>query len=273
MTDLAEESHLKKTQTPHRHSRELDARLLREYAAEPTPAKLERLVERFRGLSRSLAQRYRGGNEPFDDLIQVADMGLVKAIQGYDPDLGKAFAGYAVPTILGELRRHFRDRVWNLRLPRSLQEATMAVDAATDRMTEELGRRPTVAEIAERTDLDEEAVAEALVAREARWTISTEAPVGGGDDDQPIVHGDLIGIEEAGYDRVEANYAVSTVDLEERERVVLDLRFDAGMTQSEIGDQLGVSQMQVSRLSRRALKKLLAATRGEDQENAEKAVA
>ena len=161
-------------------ARRADARLLAEYASRPSARLLEQLVERYLPLSRSLARRYRGGDEPFEDLIQVADLGLVKAIQGFDPDRGVPFTAYAVPTILGELRRHFRDRVWNLRLPRGLQESAAKAEAAVDRMTEELSRSPTVAEIAERTGLDADQVHEALAAREARYTVSLDAPAGAG---------------------------------------------------------------------------------------------
>src|SRR3954453_13578014 len=139
-------------------SEQADHRLLTAYASDPSPANLEALVVRYRPLARSLAHRYIIGSEPFEDLVQVADLGLVKAIQGYDPRRGKPFAAYAVPTILGELRRHFRDRVWNLRLPRALQETTMIVDKAVDALTESLGRSPTVAEVAEHSGLDPEEV-------------------------------------------------------------------------------------------------------------------
>jgi len=243
-------------------SRRRDLELLTAYAAEPTPARLEQLVERYRPLSRSLASRYRGGNEPFEDLVQVADMGLVKAIKGFDPERPNSFTSYAVPTILGELRRHFRDRVWNLRLPRALQESTMTVDAAVDRLTERLGRVPKVTEVAAETGLEADAVVESLVARDARWTKSMEAPVS--TDDGAATRGELIGTVEPGYDKVEADYACATAQLKSNEREMLRLRFNEGMSQSDIGDRMGVSQMQVSRVSRRGLHKLLTAVQGDE---------
>jgi RNA polymerase sigma-B factor len=246
---------------PHAASRLADDRLLATYRDDPGAANLETLVERYRPLARSLAHRYLGGSEPFEDLLQVADLGLVKAIQGYDPDRNTSFSAYAVPTILGELRRHFRDRVWNLRLPRALQESTLAIDVALGGLTEELGREPTVAELAERTGLTEEIVSESLIAREVRWTMSIDAPLRA-DDDAGATRVELISREELGYDRVEADYACSTAILDAREREILELRFDTGLTQAEIGSRLGISQMQVSRVSRRALVKLLTAVQG-----------
>jgi RNA polymerase sigma-B factor len=224
--------------------------------------RLETLTERFLPLARSLAMRYHGGGEPLEDLVQVASLGLVKAIEGFDPARGKPFNAYAVPTILGELRRHFRDRVWNLHLPRSLQELTMRVDDAVDALTEANGRSPTVAEIAADLDVGTEDVLEAMGASEARRTLSLDAPRWRDDGDlAPAV--ETVGAEDPGYDRVEAELASSTADLSERERSILEMRFGEDMTQSEIGAVLGISQMQVSRLMRRALRKLLASVRGE----------
>src|SRR4051794_28746414 len=132
--------------------------LLRRYATDRSPAVREELVRRFMPLARSLAMRYRRQTESLDDLLQVAGLGLVKAVDGFDPERGRPFAAYAVPTILGELRRHFRDHVWNVRLPRALQERTMKLDAATAQLTDELGRFPTPREIGERLGLSVEDV-------------------------------------------------------------------------------------------------------------------
>ena len=238
-------------------ARRADARLLAEYASRPSARLLEQLVERYLPLSRSLARRYRGGAEPFEDLIQVADLGLVKAIQGFDPDRGMPFTAYAVPTILGELRRHFRDRVWNLRLPRGLQESAAKVGAAIDELTEELSRSPTVAEIAERTGLDADHVDEALAARDVRYTVSLDAPASA--DEEGAAIKDTLGSGEGGYDRVEASIAGAGAGLDERELELLTQRFGGGKTQREIADERGVSQMQISRSSRKALTKLLEA--------------
>jgi RNA polymerase sigma-B factor len=245
--------------------RRSDNILLLRYANERSPQVLETLTERFMPLARSLAMRYHGGGEPLEDLVQVASLGLVKAIEGFDPSMGKPFNAYAVPTILGELRRHFRDRVWNLHLPRSLQEATMQVDGAVSKLTELNGRPPTVAEVAAHLEIETEDVLEAMGAAEARRTLSLDAPRRG-EDGESTAAIETVGAEDPGYDRVEAELASATADLTDRERLILELRFRQGMTQSEIGERLGVSQMQISRLMRRALRTLLASVRGEEND-------
>ena len=230
--------------------------LLREYALTRSAAIREQLTERFMPLARSLAMRYRGGTEPLDDLVQVACLGLVKAIDGFDPGRGKPFTAYAVPTILGELRRHFRDHVWPVHLPRSLQERTIEVEDTITRLTEELGTGPTVAQIADRLDLEQEDVLEAMRADEARRTLSLDAPRHR-DEEESVPTVETVGAEEAGYDTVEASLSAGAAGLDEREWEVLRLRFVDELTQREIGRRLGVSQMQISRIQRRALRKLL----------------
>jgi RNA polymerase sigma-B factor len=235
--------------------------LLRRYAACGDSSVREDLVERFMPLARSLALRYRGGSEPLDDLLQVANLGLLKAIDGFDPGRGKPFTAYAVPTILGELRRHFRDHVWPVHLPRSLQELTLDVDQAVTRLTEELGRFPTVAQIAERLEVESEDVLEAMRADEARRTLSLDAPRRR-DDDDPLPAVETVGSEELGYDSVEASLSARAAGLDQRDWHVLRLRFSENLNQDEIGERIGVSQMQVSRILRGALRKLLDAVRG-----------
>lgn len=236
--------------------------LLREYAETHDPRLKEELVRRFLPLARSLALRYRGASEQLDDLIQVASLGLVKALDGFDLDRGNSFIAYAAPTILGELRRHFRDRVWELRLPRGLQERTMAVQEAAQKLAEELGQTPTVGQIAERLELSEEEVSEALQAEEARRTLSLDVPRSREDAESvPMV--ETVGAAESGYDRVEAQFAAEGAPLTERERTVLRLRFEEDLNQYEIGQRLGVSQMQISRIMRKALRKLLDAVQAE----------
>jgi RNA polymerase sigma-B factor len=236
--------------------------LLRRCAESGDPEVREELVERFMPLARSLALRYRGGSEPLDDLMQVACLGLVKAIDGFDPARGKPFTAYAVPTILGELRRHFRDHVWPVHLPRSLQERTLDVEEAITRLTEDLGRFPTVAQIAERLDIEQEDVLDAMRADEARRTLSLDAPRRRDEEDAaPAV--EAVESEEPGYDTVEASLAAQAAGLDEREWHVLRLRFSENLNQYEIGARIGVSQMQVSRIIRGALRKLLGAVRGD----------
>ena len=218
-------------------------------------------MRRFMPLARSLALRYRRQTESLDDLVQVASLGLVKSIDGFDPSLGFPFKAYAVPTILGELRRHFRDHVWNLRLPRGLQELTMEIDRAAEGLAEEFGRHPTPTEIAKRLDVTVEDVLDGIEAGHARTTQSLDAP--SAQDEGSVTLVETLGGTEAGYDRVEAEEAAARAELDEREWRVLRMRFVDQMTQREIGHELGVSQMAISRTSRRALGKLLTAVRGE----------
>jgi RNA polymerase sigma-B factor len=240
--------------------RRRDEALLRDYRQTCSDRILRELVERYRPLARSLAMRYRAASEPLEDLLQVADLGLVAAIKGYDPDRGKPFTAYAVPTILGELRHHFRDKVWNLRLPRALQESTAKVDRATDRLTQSLGRAPTVDEIAEHTELESGIVVQSLSAAQVRYTLSLDGVQSDSDEPPAIAQ---LGTTESGYDRIEAKLASKTAGLTEDELTILRMRFQQGMTQRDIGAELGVSQMQVSRVSRAAVLKLIAAVRGE----------
>jgi RNA polymerase sigma-B factor len=239
--------------------------LLRRYAHDRSPELRDQLVRRYMPLARSLAMRYRRRSESLDDLVQVANLGLVKAIDGFDPDRGRPFTAYAVPTILGELRRHFRDHVWNVRLPRGLQEMTMRVDDATSALTEELGRFPTASQIGERLDVSTEEVLEALEAAHARRTMSLDAPRTADDESSPAV--ELVGGFDGGYERIEADLSAESAGLDDREWQVLRMRFVDDLTQQEIGRRLGVSQMQISRISRKALWKLLVAVRGEDDDS------
>jgi RNA polymerase sigma-B factor len=241
--------------------------LLLRYVESRDPALKEELVRRFLPLARSLALRYRGASEQLEDLIQVASLGLVKALDGFDPERGPSFIAYAAPTILGELRRHFRDRVWELRLPRALQERTMAVQDAARRLGDEFGSAPTPSQIAQQLEITEEEVAEALQADEARRTLSFDVPRHRADAESvPMI--ETVGGSEPGFERVETQLAAEDAELEERERLVLQLRFEEDLTQYEIGDRLGVSQMQVSRIMRRALRKLLEAVQGDAQDRA-----
>lgn len=242
--------------------RHREADLLRRYAETRDAALREELVVRFLPLARSLAARYRRRTEPFEDLVGVANLGLLKSVDGYDPLRGTSFTAYAVPTILGEIRRHFRDHVWNIRLPRGLQELSMKVDGATEELVVQLGRMPTAAQVAERLGSSSEEVLDAMAAAQARQTNSLDAPRYDRQGcSRPAV--EALGAGDAGFDRVEAQLACEDAGLDEREREVLELRFECELTQRQIGDMLGVSQMQVSRISRGALWKLLVAVQGQ----------
>ena len=237
--------------------------LLERYAQKPDRALEEELIGRFMPLARSLAMRYRGGVEPTEDLMQVASLALVKALRGYDPSRGKRFAPYAAPTILGELRRHFRDHAWRLHMPRSLQERSLAVERASAELGDELGRTPSVGQIAERVKLSEEEVLDVLQAKASQRAASLDMPVHR-DESESVPTVETIGSNEPGFDQVEAQMAVERCgSLEERERIVIEMRFNEDLNQYEIGERLGISQMQVSRLLRRALAKLLEAVQGD----------
>jgi RNA polymerase sigma-B factor len=231
-----------------------DERLLLErYHRTRDQAVRDELVDRFLPLARSLANRYAGGPEPTEDLHQVASLGLVKAIEGFDPTLGYTFASYAAPTILGELKRHFRDRGRQVHLPRGLQERIAEIDRAVDALPTKLGRAPSAADVAAHTGLEVEEVLEAMEAASARRPYSLDASVG--PDEDAAVLADTIGDLDPAFQTVEYGEAIArTLELlPERERLILNLRFVEDLTQSEIADRIGISQMHVSRLLRRAL--------------------
>ena len=217
------------------------------------------LIERYLPLARGLARRYRRTAEPLDDLVQVASLALVKAVDRWEPDRGLAFSSYAVPTILGELRRHFRDTTWMVRPPREILELSLVVEDAREKMSATLGRDPTAAELAERLGRSEQAVAEALHARTGRTVRSLDNPVLDADQHAATV-GDLIGEDDAEFERAEARTTIAQLApiLEPRARDVLRMRFQDDLLQSEIAAIAGMSQMQVSRLIRRSLDRLLA---------------
>ena len=217
----------------------------------------EELVERFLPLARNLARRYAGAREPFDDLLQVASLGLVKAIDRFDVNRGAAFSSFAVPTILGELKRYFRDLGWSVHVPRGAQEQALKVQEAQERLTSRTGRPPTVNELAEYLELEVEAVLDALETAAAHHSASLDAPREDRDDESGSLV-DVFGQEDARYELVEetATISVAARELSPRERRVLALRFAGDMTQTQIAQEIGVSQMQVSRILRRALTEL-----------------
>ena len=243
-----------------------DRRLLIRYHDEKDMSAREELVERFLPLARQLARRYQRQNEPLDDLMQVASMGLVKAIDRFDPARGTAFSTYAVPTILGELKRYFRDSGWAVHVPRGMQERVMKLDQASQELHRRLGRSPSATELAQELDLSSEEVLEAMEAASAYDAISLEEQRSESSDPQEPTYADQLGREEERYELVEygATIAPTMKALSERERLILHLRFVEDLTQSEIADRIGVSQMHVSRLIRRALARLRAVARERD---------
>lgn len=235
-----------------------ERRLLERYARDRSPIVREELVERFMPLARRLASRYAGGAEPFDDLIQVASVGLVKAIDRFDPERGTAFSTFAVPTILGELKRHFRDRGWSVHVPRDVQERILKVERSLAELPSKLGHSPTVQEIAQRIEATEEEVLEAMHAAQGHHAVSLDASSSLGDGDEPAPLRDRIGAEDLSFNTVEYGEAISEVleEISERDRKVLHLRFVEDLTQSEIAAQVGVSQMHVSRILRATIERL-----------------
>ena len=217
----------------------------------------EELVERFLPLARELALRYAYTEEPLDDLVQVASLGLIKAIDRFEPGRGTKFTSYAAPTILGELKRHFRDKGWALHVPRGLQERAIAVGRAREELSKRLGRSPTVREVAKALRCSTEEVLEASEAAACYEAASLDAPVAP-DDGESAALVDLLGDEDTAYQLVESRDAIANTwnALPGVERQVLELRFAQDLTQREIGERVGYSQMHVSRLVRRALDRL-----------------
>lgn len=215
------------------------------------PDAREELVRLHYPLVEYLARRFAGRGEPVDDLVQVASIGLLKAIDRFDRDRGVKFSTYATPTIIGELKRHFRDKGWAMRVPRRLQEIGLQLSRVVSEMYQDLGRSPTVPEIAEKSGLSEDDVLEGMDAIHAHSIGSLDAPT----DDEGQTSGGRLGAEDETYELLEgwASVAPHLEKLPDRERHILYLRFFRGMTQSQIADKLGISQMHVSRILSRTL--------------------
>jgi RNA polymerase sigma-B factor len=238
-------------------ARERERQLLVRYHDEGDLAAREELVERFLPLARDLALRYTYTDEPFDDLLQVASLGLIKAIDRFEPGRGTKFTSYAAPTILGELKRHFRDKGWAVHVARDLQELTLKVSRETEVLSKQLGRSPKVREVAAALGCSIEDVLEAQEAAAGYEAASLDAPSARDDDEAaPLV--DMMGGEDSAYELVESRDAIASTwkALPDVERQVLELRFTSDLTQREIGKRVGYSQMHVSRLLRRALDRL-----------------
>jgi RNA polymerase sigma-B factor len=247
-----------------------DRRLFDRYVDARDPTDREAVVERFLPLARQLAARYQRPEEPFDDVFQVACYGLVKAVDRFDVGRGVAFSSYAVPTITGEIKRHFRDRAWAIRVPRDLQELALRVERVIGELTRDLGRQPSVEEVARATDTEPEDVLDAMEAAGAYRATSLDMPRVSADDEPGATLGDTVGVVEEGYRRAEQRALLQDLmrSLTPREREVVALRFEHDLTQAAIGDRIGVSQMQVSRVLRTALAKLRALARADAEVDA-----
>ena len=217
----------------------------------------DRIVERCLPLADHIARRFDGRGEPRDDLVQVARVGLVNAVIRFDVHAGSDFVSFAVPTIMGEVRRHFRDNSWSVKVPRRLKELHLRLGAATAELSQRLGRAPTATELAAELDMDRDEVIEGLVAGSSYNTLSIDSGGGGSEEDAPAI-ADTLGDVDLGLDQIENREALRPLlaALPERERTVLLLRFFESLTQTQIAERVGISQMHVSRLLAKSLARL-----------------
>jgi len=246
-------------------ARARERELLDVMAAEPkdSPAysrARDELVTIHLPLVEHLARRFRDRGEPHDDLVQVGTIGLIKAVDRFDQDRGVEFSTYATPTIVGEIKRHFRDRGWSIRVPRRLQELRQQIGQATAELSQQSGRSPTVAELAKALDLSEEEILEGIESAQAYSTLSIDSAGGGDDDSEPSSLTETLGSEDEALEGVEYRESLKPLlaALTERERQIIMMRFFKNMTQAQIAEEVGVSQMHVSRLLTRALLELRA---------------
>ncbi|AKS35431.1 RNA polymerase sigma factor SigF [Mycolicibacterium goodii] len=228
-------------------------------AAEGSPGYVrqrEKIVERCLPLADHIARRFDGRGEPREDLVQVARVGLVNAVNRFDVEAGSDFVSFAVPTIMGEVRRHFRDNSWSVKVPRRLKELHLRLGAATAELSQRLGRAPTASELAQELDMDREEVVEGLIAGSSYNTLSIDSG-GGGDEEAPAIV-DTLGDLDMGLDQIDNRESLRPLlaSLPERERTVLVLRFFESMTQTQIAERVGISQMHVSRLLAKSLARL-----------------
>jgi RNA polymerase sigma-B factor len=239
--------------------------LMRAYHERGDRAARDRLIEQHLPLVRALARRYAGRSEQLDDLIQVGSIGLIKAIDRFELDRGVELTTYAIPTIIGELKRHFRDRGWAVHVPRRLKELSLQLNQLVEELGGKLGRSPTVAELATASGTDEEEVIEALDIGHVYSALSLSSTTGESDELDPL---GSLGAPDEGFETSEDRTFLSPgfEALDPRARKIMHLRFYAGLTQSQIAQEVGISQMHVSRLIRRSLVKMRAGMAGEPQE-------
>lgn len=232
--------------------------LFEEYAKTGDARVRERLVEMHQSLVRFLASKFANRGEPLEDLIQVGNIGLVNAVDRYDAGRGNKFSTYATPTIVGEIRRYFRDRAWSMKVPRRLQELNQAANRSIDALTSKLGRSPTIAEIAKAIGASEEETIEAIELGNAYDTVSLEAQMQTDSENAPMSIAEFVGGEDETLKNLEqyGDLNAALANLDERERVIITLRFFHDMSQAEVAAKLNISQMHVSRLQARALTSL-----------------
>ncbi|MDQ0418424.1 RNA polymerase sigma-B factor [Croceifilum oryzae] len=228
----------------------------------------ERLVGHYKSLVDTLAYKFSRGMEPFEDLAQVGMIGLLAALKRFDPDFGRSFEGFAVPTIVGEIKRHIRDKTWSVHVPRRIKELGPRIKRAVEELTTKFQRSPQVSEIADYLDVTPEEVLETMEMGRSYQAVSVDSPIEASSDGSQVTLLDLVGNEDRGYDQVDQKMLLQKAFhvLNEREKEILQLTFFENLSQKQVGDQLGISQMHVSRLQRRALTKLRQAIRMEPSE-------
>lgn len=232
--------------------------LFEEYGRTRDPRIRERLVEMHQSLVRFLASKFANRGEPLEDLVQVGNIGLVNAVDRYDAGRGNKFSTYATPTIVGEIRRYFRDRAWSMKVPRRLQELNQAANRSIDGLTSKLGRSPTIAEIAAAINASEEETIEAIELGNAYDTVSLEAQMQSDSENAPMSIAEFVGAEDETLTNLEkyGDLNAALENLDQRERMIVTLRFFQDMSQAEVASRLNISQMHVSRLQARALSNL-----------------
>jgi RNA polymerase sigma-B factor len=232
--------------------------LFEEYGRTRDPRIRERLVEMHQSLVRFLASKFANRGEPLEDLVQVGNIGLVNAVDRYDAGRGNKFSTYATPTIVGEIRRYFRDRAWSMKVPRRLQELNQAANRSIDGLTSKLGRSPTIAEIAAAIGASEEETIEAIELGNAYDTVSLEAQMQSDSENAPMSIAEFVGAEDETLANLEkyGDLNAALENLDQRERMIVTLRFFQDMSQAEVAARLNISQMHVSRLQARALSNL-----------------
>jgi RNA polymerase sigma-B factor len=226
----------------------------------------DRLVESNLGLAHHLARKFNNRGEPLEDLAQVAALALIKAVERFDPERGLEFGTFAVPTIVGELKRHFRDKGWAVRVPRRVKEVHLRLAPAVAELTSNFGRSPTIPELAEHLDTDTETIIEAMDAGRAYRASSLDTPVSSSDQGTSETLSSIMGALDPNLDKVDQRSQIASLlrDLSEQERLILHLRFYDGLPQSQIAEQVGLSQMQISRLLARLLHRLRAEILAQD---------
>ena len=233
-------------------------RLFGEYRRTRDPKLRAQLVQMHENLVRYLAAKFANRGEPIDDLIQVGMIGLVNAVDRFEPDRGTKFSTYATPTVVGEIKRYFRDRAWNLKVPRWLQELNLQVVKANDQLSQRLGRSPSVSEIAEHVGCSEEEALDAMELGNAYETVSLDSQLALEGDTAPLTLNDSIGVEDLGLEQIEHydDLKLALESLDSREKMIIYLRFFQDLSQTEVANRLNISQMHVSRLQHRALQRL-----------------